>query len=78
MNQTNTTMKYLITLLVAFLLCFGLPYTTNADGIDVGVPEIKGIDIENCTLRVKESTFWSFRSIEKIISGPCNELVDLL
>lgn len=71
-------MKKIMTLLVVFLLCFALPFSTTADGTDIGVPEISGFDTENCTMTVKDSVFWSFRSTEKTISGPCVELVDLL
>lgn len=71
-------MKYLYTLLFAFLISFGLPFLSNADNSVIGIPEITDFENEECTLTVKESSFWSFKSTEKEITGPCEELVNLM
>lgn len=71
-------MKKIKTHFVVLLLGFALPISVTADGTEIGVPEISGFNSENCSLTVKDSTFWSFRSTEKTITGPCDKLVELL
>jgi len=71
-------MNYLFTLLFAFLLSFGLPISTNAVSIDYGNHEITDYFIEECSVTVKESSWWSFSSEERTITGPCEELKELM
>ena len=73
-----TIMKYLMTLLVAFLLSFGWTSSTIADAADLGIPEIAGFSIEECILTVKASRWWSLAADEFTVRGDCDEILKLI
>jgi len=45
---------------------------------DFGNHEITGYSLEECSWTIKESSWWSFSSTEKTITGPCEELKELM
>jgi len=72
-------MKYLNTVLVAFLLSIGLPFSTNADGTDIEINKSTDFFIdEECTLTVRASFWWSLDTEEFTITGDCDEILDLI
>lgn len=69
-------MIYLKKSLAAYLFCFGIVLSTNADSTDSNILETKMFNTEECTLVVKTSTFWSAISGESEVTGPFDKLIE--
>ncbi len=69
-------MKYIIKSIAAYLLCFGIGLSTNADPVDSGLLKTKALYTEECTLTVKTSVIWSAIYGESEVTGPCDKLVE--
>lgn len=68
-------MKYIFTLLLVFIISFGFTSSTIADNADFSASEFVGISIEECTLTVKTSFWWSIKSDEFTYKGDCDRIL---
>lgn len=70
-------MKYIINLIVAFLLYVGIGLSPYESEVDSGLVNSKEFYTEECTISIKNSVIWSAISGESVVTGPCDKLIDI-